>query len=135
MNGWSRRRTAKPFCFSLLSHFYCKYYSQGIVLAECYYTFNYKDHCDPGLFYMLHIILISHRMVLYISTGYRVLSIVYLDQLKGAHHKHISYISMPNTHFFTFKQGCQSYVTRCYGLPRFFSEGGGGEGGGVWGGR
>ena len=30
-------------------------------------------------------------MVLYISTSYRVLGIVYLDQLKGAHHTHISY--------------------------------------------
>ena len=24
-------------------------------LAECYYTFNYKNHWDPGLFHMLHI--------------------------------------------------------------------------------
>ena len=39
---------------------------------------------------MLHIILIHHRMVLYFSTGYRVLGIVYLDQLKGACHTHIS---------------------------------------------
>ena len=31
------------------------------------------------------------RMVLYISTGYWVLSIVCLDQLKGACHTHISY--------------------------------------------
>ena len=30
-------------------------------------------------------------MVLYILTSYRVLSIVYLDQLKGACHTHISY--------------------------------------------
>ena len=30
-------------------------------------------------------------MVLYISTGYLMLGIVYLDQLKGAHHTHISY--------------------------------------------
>ena len=29
--------------------------------------------------------------MLYISTCYRVLSIVYLDQLKDAHHTHISY--------------------------------------------
>ena len=29
-------------------------------------------------------------MVLYFSTGYRVLGIVYLDQLKGACHTHIS---------------------------------------------
>ena len=29
--------------------------------------------------------------MLYISTGYRVLSIVCLDQLKGARHTHISY--------------------------------------------
>ena len=30
-------------------------------------------------------------MVLYISTGFQVLGIVYLDQLKGAHYTHISY--------------------------------------------
>ena len=30
-------------------------------------------------------------MVLYISTGYRVLGIVCLDQLKGSRHTHISY--------------------------------------------
>ena len=30
-------------------------------------------------------------MVLYILTGYQVLSIVYLDQLLGTHHAHISY--------------------------------------------
>ena len=30
-------------------------------------------------------------MVLYNSTGYRVLGIVCLDQLRGAHHTHISY--------------------------------------------
>ena len=30
-------------------------------------------------------------MVWYILTGYWVLIIVYLDQLKGAHHTHISY--------------------------------------------
>ena len=30
-------------------------------------------------------------MVLYISTGYRVLGIVYLDQLKGPRHTHIFY--------------------------------------------
>ena len=30
-------------------------------------------------------------MVLYILTGYQVLSIVYLDQLSGARHTHISY--------------------------------------------
>ena len=35
---------------------YCMYYSQVIVsilskfLTECYYTFNYKDHWDPGIF-------------------------------------------------------------------------------------
>ena len=52
-------------------------------------------HCDPGLFYMLHIISIYHRMVLYILTGYRVLRIVYLDQRKGAHHTHISYHNIP----------------------------------------
>ena len=38
---------------------------------------------------MLHIILIYRQMVLYILTGYRVLGIVYLDQLKGASHTHI----------------------------------------------
>ena len=30
-------------------------------------------------------------MVLYILTGYQVLGIVYLDQLSGARHTHISY--------------------------------------------
>ena len=36
-------------------------------------------------------------MVLYILTSYRVLGIVYLDQLKGACHTHISYHDvMPN---------------------------------------
>ena len=41
----------------------------------------------------LHVthILIYRQMVLYMSTGYWVLSIVYLDQLKGARHTHISY--------------------------------------------
>ena len=35
-------------------------------------------------------------MVLYISTGYRVLGILYLDQLKGAHHTHIC-LCLPKT--------------------------------------
>ena len=39
---------------------------------------------------MSHIILIYHRMVLNLSTGYRLLVIVYLDQLQGAHHTHTS---------------------------------------------
>ena len=30
-----------------------KHYFSG---AECYCTFNYKDHWDHGLFYMLHIL-------------------------------------------------------------------------------
>ena len=35
--------------------------------------------------------LIITSRVLYILTGYQVLGIVYLDQLFGAHHTHISY--------------------------------------------
>ena len=40
---------------------------------------------------MSHIILIYHQMVLYLSTGYRLLGVVYLDQLQGARHTHTSY--------------------------------------------
>ena len=36
-------------------------------------------------------------MVLYILTGYQVLGIVYLNQLLGARHTHISYHDMPHT--------------------------------------
>ena len=32
-----------------------------------------------------------HRMVLYFLTYYRLLGIVYLDQLQGARHTHTSY--------------------------------------------
>ena len=46
---------------------------------EWNYTFNYKDHWDPVLCYMLHITL---------------LMVVYLDQLSGASHTHISYHDM-----------------------------------------
>ena len=111
-------------------HYYCKYYSQGIVvslvsnghvdnkllidqywvqhsylytdifhsytrihfihisLAECYYTFNNKDHWDPGLFTCYTLL---NNMVLFILTGYRVLDSVYLNQLSGACHPHIFY--------------------------------------------
>ena len=37
-------------------------------------------------------------MVLYLSTGYRLLGIVYLDQLQGARHTHTS--SQDNPPFF-----------------------------------
>ena len=38
-------------------------------------------------------------MGLYISASYQVLSIVYLDQLKGARHAHVSYHDNLNTNF------------------------------------
>ena len=40
---------------------------------------------------MLHITLLFCQIVLYILTGYQVLIIVYLNQLLGARHTHISY--------------------------------------------
>ena len=63
-------------------------------LSECYYIFNYKDHWDPGLFYMFTHYFNNRWMVLYILTCNRVLSIVCLDQLYGACHTHISYHNM-----------------------------------------
>ena len=41
---------------------------------------------------MLNIIVIYHGMVLFLSTSYRLLGIVYLDQLQGARHTHTSWI-------------------------------------------
>ena len=38
-------------------------------------------------------------MVLYISTGYRVLGIVYLNQLKGARHIHILFTIIISCNF------------------------------------
>ena len=58
-----------------------------ISLVECYYTFNNKDHWDPGLFTFLHITLQSSNGVLY------------LDRLSGAQHC----ISWPAI-------GCSSYT-------------------------
>ena len=43
--------------------------------------------------YMLHIILKYLRMVLHILTGYRVLGIVYLDQLLDAIHTYLIMIN------------------------------------------
>ena len=42
-------------------------------------------------------LLTDYQMMLYIMTSYRVLSIVYLDQLSGACHTHISYHDKPTT--------------------------------------
>ena len=54
----------------------------------------------------LHVqtLLYNHQMVLYILTGYRVLSIVYLKQLQGARHTHISFHDTPDTYMMTLKQ-------------------------------
>ena len=46
----------------------------NISLGECYYTLNYKDHWDQGLFTCLHITLKSLN------------GVVYLHRLLGARH-------------------------------------------------
>ena len=68
---WTKQKHEKPKQDKLIQ---CTFQKR---LTECYYTFNYKDHCDPGLFYMLHNIVewccISRPaikcLVLYVSTS------------------------------------------------------------------
>ena len=65
---------------SVLYLTYCKYcYS----LTECYYTFNYKDHLDPGLFFMLHLLNYFLRSAVYNDQLNSARNDVYHDQLVG----------------------------------------------------
>ena len=62
------------------------YFISGMLLH-----FSYKDLCDPGQFTCYTLLYNIVEWLLYILTGLARLGIVYLDQLSGARHTHISY--------------------------------------------
>ena len=69
----------------------------NISLAECYYTFNYKDHWDPGLFtcYTLLYKIVKWCCISWLAIGCSVLYIC-------ACHTHISNHNIPIVELYIF---------------------------------